>query len=183
MATLGGGRPSAARLPTLRPLAAAAAPSASTHPLWSRHPTSPRQQRQQQQRHLAGLGAPAAPSCSTLPKRRSTALAAAADDDRDDASLRLGEDSAAFDLSQQSVQSWTLFFGLLAGVSALVYFAWVAPGVGVGGDFVAAIEGAASSSEATMVGILLVFAVVHSGMAFLRPYGTWVGACAAPMGL
>ena len=60
---------------------------------------------------------------------------------------------------------------LLTGVLGLIYLVWIAPGVGVGGDFISALEDLLSSSEATMIGILVVFAIAHSGMAYLRPYG------------
>jgi zeta-carotene isomerase len=83
----------------------------------------------------------------------------------------VGEDSAAFDLAAQSARSWTLFFGLLAFVLGLVYTVWVAPGSGLADDFLATLEGLTSNSEATMLLILFVFAVAHSGLAFLRPYG------------
>lgn len=87
-----------------------------------------------------------------------------------------GEDAAAFDLSQQSVQSWGLFVGLLTGVMALLYAVWIAPGLGIGDEFVHALEsfvgsGNGTSSESTMLLILFVFAIAHSGLAFLRPYG------------
>ncbi|GAB4819560.1 hypothetical protein N2152v2_006606 [Parachlorella kessleri] len=83
----------------------------------------------------------------------------------------VGEDAAVFEPSKQSAASWAVFFGLLGGVSALLYVTWVSPGTGVGEDFVSALESVFSSSEATMVAILAVFAVVHSGLAYLRPYG------------
>lgn len=82
-----------------------------------------------------------------------------------------GEDAAAFDLNRQSLKSWGIFFGLLSGVLGLLYAVWIAPGLGVGEDFVAALQDATSSSEATMLAILFIFAVVHSGLAYLRPFG------------
>ena len=101
---------------------------------------------------------------------------AAVDPDNNDASLApLGEDSAAFDIASQSKQSWALFFALLTGVLGLVYAVWIAPGMGLGDDFIAALEGLTSSSEAAMIAILAVFAAAHSGLAFLRPYGEAAG--------
>jgi hypothetical protein len=41
----------------------------------------------------------------------------------------------------------------------------------VGDDFVRTLESLFTSSEATMLAILVVFAIVHSGLAYLRPYG------------
>ena len=83
----------------------------------------------------------------------------------------VGEDAAAFDLSAQSAASWGLFFGLLTGVLALLYAIWIDPSQGLGKDFIGALEVVAGSSEATMLLILVVFAVAHSGLAYLRPYG------------
>lgn len=82
-----------------------------------------------------------------------------------------GEDAAAFDLSNQSVKDWGAFFGLLTVVLGGLYLVWIDPNFGVGGEFVAGIESMFTSSEATMLGILLVFAIAHSGLAYLRPYG------------
>jgi len=82
-----------------------------------------------------------------------------------------GEDAAAFDIEHQSLKSWGLFFALLTGVTALLYGVWIAPGIGVGEDFVAGLQGLFENSEATMIAILVVFAIVHSGLAYLRPYG------------
>lgn len=82
-----------------------------------------------------------------------------------------GEDAAAFDLSTQSVKDWTLFFTLLTVVLGALYAVWIAPGLGVGGEFIGALESILNSSEATILGILLVFAIAHSGLAYLRPYG------------
>lgn len=55
---------------------------------------------------------------------------------------------------------------------------WIAPGMGVGEDFVSSLEQLANSnSELTMLAILAVFAVVHSGLAYLRPYGERTSGC------
>ncbi|KAG7668936.1 hypothetical protein Ndes2437B_g06671 [Nannochloris sp. 'desiccata'] len=83
-----------------------------------------------------------------------------------------GEDSAAFDLSKQTVKDWTLFFTLLTVVLGALYAVWIAPnGFGIGAEFVSSLESLFSSSEATIIGILFVFAIFHSGLAYLRPYG------------
>ena len=105
-----------------------------------------------------------------------------------------GEDAAYFDSSQQSTVKWTIFTVELAAVLAILYqvcslpcmdhcslyFAntvsdwqvWIAPQGGLAGPFAAGIESLLSSSEVVMVAIFAVFALVHSGLAFLRPYGT-----------
>jgi len=83
-----------------------------------------------------------------------------------------GEDSAAFDVSKQTVKDWTLFFTLLTVVIGALYAVWIAPnGFGIGAEFVSSLESLLQSSEATVLGILLVFAIAHSGLAYLRPYG------------
>lgn len=48
---------------------------------------------------------------------------------------------------------------------------WVAPGMGLGEDFVASLTSLSDDSSVVMLAILLVFAIAHSGLAFLRPYG------------
>lgn len=86
-----------------------------------------------------------------------------------------GEDAAVFELERQSPRSWAIFSVLLAVVGAALYEVWIAPagqGLGLGSDFMTAIEAlTGGSSEATILAILGVFAVVHSGLAYLRPYG------------
>jgi zeta-carotene isomerase len=89
-----------------------------------------------------------------------------------------GEDSAAFDLSKQTLKDWTLFFTLLTVVMGALYAVWIAPnGFGIGAEFVSSLESLLDSSEATVLGILFVFAIAHSGLAYLRPYGEeFIGA-------
>ena len=48
---------------------------------------------------------------------------------------------------------------------------WIAPGLGVADDVVAQLQQLSSNSEVVMVAIFAIFAVVHSGLAFLRPWG------------
>jgi zeta-carotene isomerase len=88
----------------------------------------------------------------------------------DDTQLLVGEDAAAFDVSQQTTKSWVLFTGLLGGVLGLIYLTWIDPNTGVGTDFLRLIESFTDSTEVTMLLILAVFAVAHSGLAALRPY-------------
>jgi zeta-carotene isomerase len=107
------------------------------------------------------------------PKRASLLAARAAlDDEPLDLDRAAGEDAAAFDLAAQSASSWALFAFLLALVGAAIFLLWIAPGgPALGSAFVASLAAAGSSSEATMLLILLVFGVAHSGLAFLRPWG------------
>jgi zeta-carotene isomerase len=43
--------------------------------------------------------------------------------------------------------------------------------MGLGDDFVAALSSLSSDSSVVILAILAVFALAHSGLAFLRPYG------------
>lgn len=62
--------------------------------------------------------------------------------------------------------------------SSLHLQVWIAPGLGLGDDFVATLSSISSDSSVVMLAILLVFAIAHSGLAFLRPYGApGVTAC------
>lgn len=82
-----------------------------------------------------------------------------------------GEDSALFRISQQSSISWALFVGLLSGVLGLLYIVWIEPSHGLGSSFTGLIESLAPTSEIAILEILFVFGVIHSGLAYLRPYG------------
>lgn len=48
---------------------------------------------------------------------------------------------------------------------------WIAPGTGLATPFLKQLEAISSDSTALMIAIFAVFAVVHSGLAYLRPYG------------
>ena len=49
---------------------------------------------------------------------------------------------------------------------------WIAPSTGVASAFLEQLEKISSDSTALMLAIFAVFALVHSGLAYLRPYGT-----------
>mmetsp|Transcript_36482 Transcript_36482/g.103046 ORF Transcript_36482/g.103046 Transcript_36482/m.103046 type:complete len:384 (-) Transcript_36482:303-1454(-) len=84
----------------------------------------------------------------------------------------VGEDSAAFELEQQTVKAWALFFFLLTTVLVGLYLVWIQPGVGLADDYVQAIKSLTQeNTEATMLVILGTFAVAHSGLAGLRSKG------------
>jgi zeta-carotene isomerase len=92
-------------------------------------------------------------------------------DDGAASNLEFGEDAAYFSLEAQKASSWALFFGLLTGVMGLLYVVWIDPSHGLGSSFTGAISSVAPNSEVAILEILFVFAVVHSGLAYLRPYG------------
>jgi hypothetical protein len=57
---------------------------------------------------------------------------------------------------------------------------WIQPGFGLADDYLAAVEGWTNNNpEATIVALLGIFAVYHSGLAGLRPYGVLTQAQAA----
>ena len=85
--------------------------------------------------------------------------------------LEFGEDAAYFSLDAQKTSSWAWFFALLTGVLGLLYVVWIDPSNGLGSTFTGAISAVAPNSEVAILEILFVFAVVHSGLAYLRPYG------------
>ena len=49
---------------------------------------------------------------------------------------------------------------------------WIAPGTGLANGFLEQLEKLSQDSTAIMMAIFAVFALVHSGLAYLRPYGT-----------
>nr|QIW94440.1 carotene synthesis related protein [Dunaliella salina] len=105
-------------------------------------------------------------------RRAEVCVRAASDEESPRPAGLVGEDAAAFDVSQQSTKSWALFTGLLTGVLGLIYLVWIQPGAGLADDFLGLVEGFSNNNpEATILLILFVFAVVHSGLAGLRPKG------------
>ncbi len=58
-----------------------------------------------------------------------------------------GEDAAAFDLSQQSIRSWSLFVALLSVVLGALYVVWIQPGVGLADDYLGALQAIGQSPE------------------------------------
>lgn len=85
---------------------------------------------------------------------------------------RVGEDAAAFDLSKQSLKSWGVFGVLLTGVLGAMYMVWIRPGGGLAEDYLALLKSFTNdNTEATILLILGVFALFHSGLAGLRPQG------------
>ena len=49
---------------------------------------------------------------------------------------------------------------------------WLAPGTGLADDFFFALKGISSDPSIVMLAAFAIFAVVHSGLAALRPQGT-----------
>jgi len=61
--------------------------------------------------------------------------------------LLVGEDSAAFELKDQSVASWAYFAGILAAVLVALNVLWIDPGTGVGTKFLDAVASVSDSHE------------------------------------
>ncbi|KAF3334364.1 15-cis-zeta-carotene isomerase [Carex littledalei] len=92
------------------------------------------------------------------------------DDPIPDESL-LGEDSAAFQLSEQKLSSWVYFTVILGSVLLALNFLWINPSTGFGTAFVDSISNISGSPEVTMLVLMAIFATVHSGLASLRDQG------------
>ncbi|KAM3702659.1 hypothetical protein ACJW31_04G041700 [Castanea mollissima] len=92
-------------------------------------------------------------------------------DDEDEA-LVVGEDSAFFDLARQKISSWLLFSLVLGVVLFVLDFAWIDnSGLGLGNAFIHAVSELSDSPEVVMLTLILIFAIVHSGLASLRDVG------------
>jgi hypothetical protein len=48
---------------------------------------------------------------------------------------------------------------------------WISPDGGLASDYVYAVQGLTANPEAVIVALLAIFAVFHSGLAYLRPQG------------
>lgn len=48
---------------------------------------------------------------------------------------------------------------------------WIAPGSGLANNFLEQLQNISTDSTGLMLAIFAVFALVHSGLAYLRPYG------------
>ncbi|XP_030940845.1 15-cis-zeta-carotene isomerase, chloroplastic isoform X2 [Quercus lobata] len=94
------------------------------------------------------------------------------EDDEDEALLVVGEDSAFFDLARQKISSWLLFSLVLGVVLFVLDFAWIDnSGLGLGNAFIHAVSELSDSPEVVMLTLILIFAIVHSGLASLRDVG------------
>lgn len=94
------------------------------------------------------------------------------EDDEDETLLVVGEDSAFFDLARQKISSWLLFSLVLGVVLFVLDFAWIdISGLGLGNAFIHAVSELSDSPEVVMLTLILIFAIVHSGLASLRDVG------------
>lgn len=80
----------------------------------------------------------------------------------------VGEDSAAFELGEQKLVSWVYFTVILGAVLFALDVLWINPSTGYGTAFISAVSGISESPEVVVLILVLIFAVVHSGLASLR---------------
>lgn len=83
----------------------------------------------------------------------------------------VGEDSAEFELSKQKIESWVYFTGVLGVVLFVLDFVWIDNSTGFGKSFIDAVSRITDSPEVVMLSLILIFAIVHSGLASLRDGG------------
>jgi len=84
----------------------------------------------------------------------------------------IGDDSAAFSLSEQSLSKWLMFSAATAIVLISESYLWFLPsGPHLGDSFLQTVQGAIHTTDpsVTILAMLTFFAVVHSGLANLRP--------------
>ena len=93
-----------------------------------------------------------------------------------------GEDAGTFDFSNEKMgelgsRDWLTFFAAVGAILSVVALVWVVPSTGYSDDFVAALEEMAIAispawkSHLVTLAFGILFPIVHSGLASLRPYG------------
>lgn len=82
-----------------------------------------------------------------------------------------GEDAANFQIQEQSATSWSVFSVLLIGALSALYAAWISPDSGFANNYVRLTESWSANPEVVVVSQLAIFALFHSGLAYLRPVG------------
>ncbi|KAH9602289.1 hypothetical protein KSS87_012967, partial [Heliosperma pusillum] len=83
----------------------------------------------------------------------------------------VGEDSAAFELSNQKIISWVYFSVILGVVLFALNYIWIDNSTGFGKSFIDALETVFHSPEVVMLALIIIFAAVHSGLASFRNVG------------
>ena len=83
----------------------------------------------------------------------------------------IGEEAATFSLEKQSLKSWGIFAAAVSAVLGSLFYLWIwGGGPQLGDEFKLIMESlAGGDSTLTIVYMLGFFAVIHSGLASLRP--------------
>ncbi|EJK59125.1 hypothetical protein THAOC_20689, partial [Thalassiosira oceanica] len=92
--------------------------------------------------------------------------------------LMLGEDAGAYDFDDESwgelgESGWLTFFAAVATILTAVAVLWIYPPTGYGDDFVNFLENDVAHGNPHLVTLAfgIIFPIVHSGLASLRPLG------------
>lgn len=90
---------------------------------------------------------------------------------------KIGEDSAYFSFGDQRLEDWLKFCAATGSVLAITSYAWFLPnGPHMGDSFLSMVQGfiGTTAPDVTIFALLMFFAIAHSGLAGLRPYGAEV---------
>lgn len=84
----------------------------------------------------------------------------------------VGEDAATFSLEEQSIKSWGIFIAAVGAVLGSLFYIWIWNiGPQLGDQFKLVMESLAGGDSTTTIVLMLgFFAVVHSGLASIRPF-------------
>eukprot|EP00529_Nitzschia_sp_RCC80_P020328 CAMPEP_0113515098 /NCGR_PEP_ID=MMETSP0014_2-20120614/40759_1 /TAXON_ID=2857 /ORGANISM="Nitzschia sp." /LENGTH=403 /DNA_ID=CAMNT_0000411635 /DNA_START=102 /DNA_END=1313 /DNA_ORIENTATION=+ /assembly_acc=CAM_ASM_000159 len=92
--------------------------------------------------------------------------------------LQIGEDAGTFDIrseewGQLGERGWATFTAAVATILTAVAVLWVVPSTGYSDDFVHFLETDVANGNPHIVTLIMgiIFPIVHSGLASLRPYG------------
>lgn len=82
----------------------------------------------------------------------------------------IGEDAATFSLRDQSLDSWIVFTGAVSAILAALYILWIRADTGYSDDFTRGLETICGGNTLEVnLAMGLIFPLVHSGLATLRP--------------
>jgi len=96
---------------------------------------------------------------------------------RDGIDLFVGEDAAAFDWDNEEMgalgqRGWLTFFAAVGTILTALGVLWIYPATGYSDDFLAFLEDVAGGNSHVVTLIFgIIFPIMHSGLASLRPYG------------
>ena len=96
---------------------------------------------------------------------------------RKDVDLFVGEDAAVFDWENEKMgelgeRGWLSFFAAVGTILSALAVLWIYPATGYSDDFLAFLEDLTDGNSHLVTLIFgIIFPIVHSGLASLRPYG------------